>query len=78
MNIVCKTCRGLGTVRVPQGFFSIQKPCPDCVNSGKKNYLVDITNPFDRVDKVFPKIPRADTPVSVETPEIFPRFPLDN
>ena len=32
--ITCKTCGGLGQVRVAQGFFSIQQTCPNCAGSG--------------------------------------------
>jgi molecular chaperone DnaJ len=31
----CETCRGSGTVRMSQGFFSIQQTCPTCHGSGK-------------------------------------------
>jgi molecular chaperone DnaJ len=33
--ITCKTCDGHGQVRMQQGFFSIQQPCPDCQGAGK-------------------------------------------
>ena len=32
---VCSTCNGNGSVRVAQGFFSIQQTCPACHGSGK-------------------------------------------
>ena len=32
--INCKTCGGLGQVRVTQGFFSIQQTCPNCGGAG--------------------------------------------
>src|SRR6187455_2705345 len=32
--ITCKTCNGLGHVRVAQGFFSIQQTCPSCGGAG--------------------------------------------
>jgi len=32
---VCRTCNGQGSVRVQQGFFSIQQTCPTCRGSGK-------------------------------------------
>jgi molecular chaperone DnaJ len=31
----CRTCSGQGSVRVQQGFFSIQQTCPTCHGSGK-------------------------------------------
>ena len=31
----CGTCAGHGQVRMQQGFFSVQQPCPDCHGSGK-------------------------------------------
>jgi molecular chaperone DnaJ len=31
----CSTCAGTGTVRVQQGFFSLQQTCPRCHGSGK-------------------------------------------
>jgi molecular chaperone DnaJ len=31
----CETCHGAGTVRLSQGFFSIQQTCPACHGSGK-------------------------------------------
>ncbi len=31
----CDTCHGAGTVRMSQGFFSIQQTCPTCHGSGK-------------------------------------------
>jgi len=31
----CETCKGSGTVRLSQGFFSIQQTCPTCHGSGK-------------------------------------------
>ena len=31
----CGTCHGAGAVRVQQGFFSIQQPCPTCGGSGE-------------------------------------------
>jgi molecular chaperone DnaJ len=31
----CETCHGSGTVRMSQGFFSIQQTCPTCHGSGK-------------------------------------------
>ncbi len=36
----CRTCGGVGQVRMEQGFFSIQQTCPSCRGSGKL-----ITNP---------------------------------
>lgn len=39
----CRTCGGHGQVRMQQGFFVMQKTCPDCHGSGKtiKNPCVD-------------------------------------
>ncbi len=31
----CPTCRGMGQVRMQQGFFSVQQTCPNCRGSGK-------------------------------------------
>ena len=31
----CETCGGMGQVRIQQGFFSIQQPCPHCHGEGK-------------------------------------------
>lgn len=31
----CDTCDGMGQVRIQQGFFSIQQPCPTCHGDGK-------------------------------------------
>ena len=31
----CETCNGIGQVRIQQGFFSIQQPCPSCHGEGK-------------------------------------------
>jgi molecular chaperone DnaJ len=31
----CETCKGSGTVRLSQGFFSIQQTCPTCHGTGK-------------------------------------------
>ena len=31
----CTTCNGQGQVRMQQGFFSIQQPCPTCHGTGK-------------------------------------------
>lgn len=31
----CGTCQGAGAVRVQQGFFSIQQPCPTCGGTGE-------------------------------------------
>lgn len=33
--VQCKTCQGQGSVRMQQGFFSIQQTCPNCDGSGK-------------------------------------------
>jgi molecular chaperone DnaJ len=33
--ITCGTCRGVGEVRMQQGFFAIQQTCPTCHGSGK-------------------------------------------
>ena len=34
--ITCPTCHGHGAVRMQQGFFSVQQPCPTCRGSGKQ------------------------------------------
>lgn len=31
----CSTCQGMGQVRIQQGFFSIQQPCPYCHGEGR-------------------------------------------
>jgi len=31
----CDTCRGLGQVRIQQGFFALQQTCPDCRGAGE-------------------------------------------
>jgi len=31
----CSTCGGIGQVRMSQGFFAIQRPCPHCAGSGR-------------------------------------------
>lgn len=31
----CETCDGMGQVRIQQGFFSIQQPCPSCRGQGQ-------------------------------------------
>ena len=31
----CPTCRGMGQVRIQQGFFTLQQTCPQCRGSGK-------------------------------------------
>jgi molecular chaperone DnaJ len=31
----CEMCNGMGQVRIQQGFFSIQQPCPSCRGEGK-------------------------------------------
>ncbi len=33
--ITCTTCAGHGQVRIQQGFFSVQQPCPHCRGTGK-------------------------------------------
>jgi molecular chaperone DnaJ len=33
--ITCPTCGGSGSVSVNQGFFSMERPCPDCRGSGR-------------------------------------------
>ena len=40
--VQCDTCGGAGQVRVSQGFFTLQQPCPKCRGSGKV-----IKNPCD-------------------------------
>lgn len=43
----CRTCGGAGTVRMQQGFFSVQQTCPTCHGSGK-----EITDPCTACDGV--------------------------
>ncbi len=31
----CQTCRGVGQVRIQQGFFSVTRPCPACSGAGQ-------------------------------------------
>ena len=33
--VTCGTCNGSGQVRMQQGFFAVQQPCPDCRGRGK-------------------------------------------
>lgn len=33
--VTCRTCDGMGQVRMQQGFFTIQQNCPDCHGEGK-------------------------------------------
>lgn len=40
--VECETCHGSGQVRVSQGFFQLQQPCPRCRGSGKV-----VKNPCD-------------------------------
>lgn len=32
--VTCETCNGVGQVRISQGFFQLQQPCPKCRGSG--------------------------------------------
>jgi len=32
----CKTCGGSGTTQSSQGFFSVSRPCPDCLGRGRR------------------------------------------
>ncbi|OGW81005.1 MAG: molecular chaperone DnaJ [Omnitrophica bacterium RIFCSPLOWO2_12_FULL_44_17] len=34
-KISCKTCAGYGEVRISQGFFQVQRTCPDCHGEGE-------------------------------------------
>ncbi len=43
----CHTCSGSGTVRMQQGFFSVQQTCPTCHGSGQ-----EITDPCTACDGV--------------------------
>src|SRR3546814_19311296 len=43
----CHTCDGAGTVRMQQGFFSVQQTCPTCHGTGK-----EITDPCVACDGV--------------------------
>jgi molecular chaperone DnaJ len=40
--VTCDTCNGVGQVRISQGFFQLQQPCPKCRGSG-----TIIKNPCD-------------------------------
>jgi molecular chaperone DnaJ len=40
--VTCETCNGVGQVRISQGFFQLQQPCPKCRGSG-----TTIKNPCD-------------------------------
>lgn len=33
--VTCQTCRGVGRVRVQQGFFTLERTCPNCQGEGK-------------------------------------------
>jgi molecular chaperone DnaJ len=33
--VTCRTCNGIGQVRMQQGFFSVQQTCPQCRGTGK-------------------------------------------
>ncbi|MCK6683268.1 MAG: molecular chaperone DnaJ [Thermoanaerobaculia bacterium] len=35
-TVACPTCRGRGRVQFRQGFFALERPCPDCEGSGEK------------------------------------------
>lgn len=43
----CSTCNGAGSVRMQQGFFSVQQTCPTCHGTGK-----EITDPCPSCDGV--------------------------
>lgn len=43
----CRTCNGAGSVRMQQGFFSVQQTCPTCHGTGK-----EITDPCPSCDGV--------------------------
>ncbi|MFZ4760470.1 MAG: molecular chaperone DnaJ, partial [Burkholderiaceae bacterium] len=47
---VCRTCSGQGSVRVQQGFFSIQQTCPTCHGTGK--VIPDPCEPCEGVGRV--------------------------
>ncbi len=34
--VTCDTCKGMGQVRMQQGFFSVQQTCPTCRGNGEK------------------------------------------
>ena len=40
--VTCETCNGVGQVRISQGFFQLQQPCPKCRGAGSI-----IKNPCD-------------------------------
>jgi len=46
----CRTCGGAGTVRMQQGFFSVQQTCPTCHGNGKE--ITDPCNACDGVGRV--------------------------
>lgn len=46
----CKTCGGAGTVRMQQGFFSIQQTCPTCHGMGR--VITDPCNACDGEGKI--------------------------
>jgi molecular chaperone DnaJ len=35
-TVACTTCRGRGRVQFRQGFFALERPCPECEGSGEK------------------------------------------
>jgi molecular chaperone DnaJ len=41
--VTCETCAGVGQVRISQGFFQLQQPCPTCRGSGSI-----VKNPCDK------------------------------
>lgn len=34
-TVTCETCNGVGQVRIQQGFFAVQQPCPRCKGRGQ-------------------------------------------
>lgn len=59
--MICKTCRGTGSVRVQQGFFEQTQRCPDCGGSGR-------LNPLDCDDCEGTGLVEIDAPVQVSVP----------
>ncbi len=48
--VTCETCNGVGQVRISQGFFQLQQPCPKCRGAGTiiKNPLRHLPRPGSR------------------------------
>ncbi len=57
----CPTCKGMGQVRMQQGFFSVQQTCPQCRGKGK--IINDPCNPCNGQGRV-----RESKTISVKIP----------